>query len=153
MERNEPPARLWLDDLTVGQEFLSDVHVLDAGQIIAFASEFDPQPFHLDPEAARQSFFQGLAASGWHTMAITMRLLVQSMPFACGIIGAGGEISWPRPTRPDDILRVKSRIDEIRPSRSRPDRAMVLTHSVTLNQADAVLQDFRAKLLVFRREA
>ncbi|RCW86671.1 MaoC family dehydratase [Paracoccus lutimaris] len=152
MKDNDLPNRLYLDDLRVGQEFTSGEHHLDAEQIIAFATEFDPQPFHLDPEAARDSFFQGLAASGWHTMAITMKLLVKSMPFAQGIIGAGGEISWPRPTRPGDILRAKSRIIAIRPSRSKPDRAMVQTHSLTLNQADEILQDFTANLLVFRKE-
>ena len=120
MDDNEMRPRLWLDDLSVGQEFHSREHPLDAEQIVDFASRFDPQPFHLDPEAARHSYFQGLAASGWHTMAITMKLLVESIPLAQGIIGAGAEIAWPRPTRPGDILRVKSRIDEITPSRSRP---------------------------------
>ena len=153
MDDNEMRPRLWLDDLSVGQEFHSREHPLDAEQIVDFASRFDPQPFHLDPEAARHSYFQGLAASGWHTMAITMKLLVESIPLAQGIIGAGAEIAWPRPTRPGDILRVKSRIDEITPSRSRPDRAMVLAHCVTLNQNAEVLQDFRARLLVFRKEA
>ena len=153
MRDKDLTQRLYLDDLEVGQEFTSGTHPLDADQIIAFASQFDPQPFHLDPEAARESFFQGLAASGWHTMAITMRLLVDSMPFAQGIFGAGGEISWPRPTRPGDILRVKSRITEIRPSRSKPDRGMVLVNSLTLNQAGEVLQDFSARLVVFRKEA
>lgn len=143
---------LWLEDLAVGQEFLSEGHSLDQRQIIDFATEFDPQPFHLDPVAAEQTFFRGLAASGWHTMALTMKLLVQSMPFARGIIGAGGEISWPRPTRPGDILRVKSRITEIKPSLSRPDRGMVTTHSVTLNQRDEVLQELSARLVAFRRE-
>ena len=153
MKDKDLPQRLYLDDLEVGQEFTSGTHPLDAEQIIAFASQFDPQPFHLDPEAARGTFFQGLAASGWHTMAITMRLLVDSMPFAQGFICAGGEISWPRPTRPGDILRVKSRITEIKPSRSKPDRGMVLVNSLTLNQAGEVLQEFSARLLVFRKEA
>lgn len=146
-----PESRLYLDDLSVGQEFLSPEHALDADQIIAFATEFDPQPFHTDPVAAEDTFFQDLAASGWHTMAITMKLLVESIPLAQGIIGAGGSLSWPRPTRPGDILRVKSRIMQITPSRSRPDRAMVETRSVTLNQTGDILQDFTAKLLVFRK--
>ena len=142
---------LYLDDLQVGQEFLSAEHPLDAGQIIAYARQFDPQPFHLDEVAAKDSFFQGLAASGWHTMSITMKLLVQSLPFAKGVIGAGGNIAWPRPTRPGDILRVKSTIREIRPSRSRPDRGMVQVNSLTLNQQDEVLQELTANLLVFRK--
>ena len=124
---------------------------MDAKQIIAYAQQFDPQSFHLDEEAAKDSFFQGLAASGWHTMSITMKLLVQSLPFAKGVIGAGGEIAWPRPTRPGDILRVRSTIREIRPSRSRPDRGMVQTRSLTLNQEGEVLQELTANLLVFRK--
>ena len=151
MKDNSRVERLYLDDLQVGQEFLSVTHPLDAEQIIAYARQFDPQPFHLDEEAAKDSFFQGLAASGWHTMSITMKLLVQSLPFAQGIIGAGGDISWPQPTRPGDILRVKSTIREIRPSRSRPDRGMVQVRSLTLNQRDEVLQELTANLLAFRR--
>lgn len=151
MKDNCAAEGLYLDDLQVGQEFLSAEHHLDAGQIIAYARQFDPQPFHLDEDAARDSFFQGLAASGWHTMSITMKLLVQSLPFAKGVIGAGGDIAWPRPTRPGDILRVKSTIREIRPSRSRPDRGMVQVNSLTLNQQDEVLQELTANLLVFRK--
>lgn len=150
--QTENAADLYLEDLVVGQEFLSGEHPLDAEQIIAFATEYDPQPFHIDPEAAEETFFQGLAASGWHTMAITMKLLVQSVPLARGVIGTGGTISWPRPTRPGDSLRVKSRIVDIIPSRSRPDRAIVQAHSLTLNASDEVLQEFTANLLVFRRE-
>lgn len=151
MTLNALTERLYLDDLAVGQEFLSGEHALDQDQIIAFAREFDPQPFHLDAEAAEDSFFQGLAASGWHTMAITMKLVVQSMPFAQGIIGAGGEINWPRPTRPGDILRASSRIIEITPSRSKPDRGIVLTHVTTRNQAGDILQNLKANLLVFKK--
>lgn len=151
MKDNGGAERLYLDDLQVGQEFLSAEHPLDAEQIIGYAQQFDPQPFHLDEEAARDSFFQGLAASGWHTMSITMKLLVQSLPFAKGVIGAGGDIAWPRPTRPGDILRVKSTIREIRLSRSRPVRGMVQVSSLTLNQRDEVLQELTANLLAFRK--
>ncbi|MFY9937658.1 MAG: MaoC family dehydratase [Silvibacterium sp.] len=145
--------KLYLEDIAVGMEFRSAEHQLDAAQIKAFASQFDPQPFHLDEEAARASFFQGLAASGWHTMAITMRLLVESLPFACGVIGGGAEVSWPRPTRPSDVLHVKSTVVEIKPSRSKQDRGIVLMHSLTLNRNGDVCQDVTAKLLVFRKEA
>lgn len=144
--------KLYLEDLTVGLEFRSGEHRLDAGQIIAFASQFDPQPFHLDAEAARDSFFQGLAASGWHTMAITMKLLVQSVPFAHGIIGAGGEISWPRPTRPGDTLHVRSKVLDIKPSGSKPDRAIVLVQCLTFGQDEELRQEFTTKLLAFRKE-
>jgi acyl dehydratase len=112
--------RLHLDDLHVGQRFVSVANALDEKQVIAFASQFDPQPFHLDDEAAKATLFGGLAASGWHTAAITMRLLVDGgVPLAGGIIGAGGEISWPKPARPGDVLRVESEVIEIKPCRSR----------------------------------
>ena len=105
--------RLYLDELSVGQRFTSGAHALDAAQIKAFAGQFDPQPFHLDEEAAQGTLFAGLAASGWHTAAITMRLLVDGgAPIAGGVIGAGGEIAWPRPTRPGDVLQVESEVLE-----------------------------------------
>src|SRR5215510_10155027 len=123
---------LYLDDLRVGQRFASKTHVIDERQIMAFAREFDPQPFHLDAETAKHTLFAGLAASGWHTAAITMRLLVEGgLPLAGGIIGAGGEISWPKPTRPGDTLAVTSEVVEIVPSRSRPDRGTVTVRSET----------------------
>jgi acyl dehydratase len=144
--------RLYLEDLHAGQRFTSGEHALDAAQIKAFAAQYDPQPFHLDEEAARGSLFAGLAASGWHTAAITMRLLVEGgAPIAGGVIGAGGEISWPGPTRAGDILRVESEVLEVRPSRSRPDRGMVTLRSETRNQRDEIVQVLTAKLVVPRR--
>src|SRR6202023_2807571 len=99
--------RLYLDDLRIGQSFTSGTHVVDEEQIKAFARQFDPQPFHLDNEVARGTLFSGLAASGWHTAAITMRLLVESgLPIAGGIVGAGGELDWPNPTRPGYTLKL-----------------------------------------------
>ena len=95
-----PDNQLYLDDLIVGQRFTSRTHVVAATEIKAFARQFDPQPFHLDEEMAKRAFFGELVASGWHTAAITMRLLVETgLPLAGGIIGAGGEVSWPKPTR------------------------------------------------------
>ena len=147
-----PDTVLYLDDLTVGARFSSGEHAMDAQQIKAFAAQFDPQPFHLDDEAAKKSLFGGLAASGWHTAAITMRLLVTSgIPLADGVIGAGGEISWPRPTRPTDVLHVESEVLEITPSRSRPDRGMATVRSETRNQHGDILQVFTAKMVVSRR--
>jgi acyl dehydratase len=147
-------GRLYLDDLYPGQRFQSGSHEVDEAQIKAFAGQFDPQPFHLDHEAARNSLFAGLAASGWHTAAITMRLLVEgAAPIAGGVIGAGGEIHWPRPTRPGDILRVESEVLEVTPSRSRPDRGMVTLRSETRNQQGEVVQTLTAKLVVPRRPA
>jgi acyl dehydratase len=147
-------AALYLDDLHVGLRFSTGSYAIDAAQIIAFASAFDPQPFHLDPEAARDSVFRGLAASGWHTAAITMRLLVQGgAPLAGGLVGAGTELSWPRPTRPGDVLRVVSEVTKVTPSRSRPDRGTVTLRSETLNQDGEVVQIQVATLMVPRRPA
>ena len=140
-----------LEDLRVGQRFRSGTHALDEAQITSFARQFDPQPFHVDDDQARDTLFAGLAASGWHTAAITMRLMVGGVPLAGGIIGAGGEINWPKPTRPGDVLHVESEIVEITPSRSRPDRGMVTVRSETLNQRGETVQVLTAKLIVPRR--
>lgn len=143
--------RLYLDDLAVGDTFRSGEHRLDEQQTIGFAREFDPQPFHLDAAAAEHSFFRGLAASGWHTAAVTMKLLVASVPFGSGIIGAGGTIEWPRPTRPGDTLHVVSKITAITPSRSKPDRGLVTLDSETRNQRDEVCQHVVMRILVMRK--
>ncbi|MGO1808780.1 MAG: MaoC family dehydratase, partial [Micrococcaceae bacterium] len=142
---------LYLDDLSVGDCFESGTYALDADQIIDFAGDFDPQPFHLDPVAAKDTFFGGLAASGWHTAALTMKLWVQAVPIAGGIIGAGGELTWPRATRPDDVLRLVATVQEIIQSKSKPDRGIVLMECLTLNQHDEVCQNLAAKIVVFRR--
>jgi acyl dehydratase len=145
-------AELYLEDFAVGQRVTSAAHTLDAAQIKAFAAQFDPQPFHLDEAAAQNTFFHGLAASGWHTAAITMSLLVKSgMPIAGGLIGAGGELTWPRPTRPGDTLTVESEILAVTPSRSRPERGMIKVHSITRNQKGEAVQDMTTKMLVWRR--
>ncbi|WP_418121595.1 MaoC family dehydratase [Variovorax sp. 160MFSha2.1] len=147
-------AKLYLEDLKVGDRFKSAEHVLDAAQIKAFAQQFDPQPFHTDEEAAKSTFFGGLAASGWHTAALTMKLLVESgLPLADGIIGSGGELQWPKPTRPGDVLHVEGEVVDIVPSRSKPGRAMVAMRCQTLNQHGDVLQHFMPKLVVQVRPA
>jgi acyl dehydratase len=153
-DTNEPGkgVELYLDDLHVGQRFSSTTHRVDEMAIKAFAAEFDPQPFHLDAGRAEASLFKGLSASGWHTAAITMRLLVGGMPIAGGIIGACVEVAWPRPTRPGDILHVESIIEAVTPSRSRPDRGTVSLRSETLNQHSEIVQVMRARLVVPRRE-
>ncbi len=144
---------LYLDDLSVGQKFESKTHTLDAPQIKSFARQFDPQPFHLDEAAAEASFFNGLAASGWHTACLTMKLIVGSVPISGGLIGAGGEISWLKPTRPGDTIRVVSEVTEIAPSRSRPDRGTVTLKSETFNQDGELLQVMKANLVVPRRSS
>ena len=142
---------IYLEDLMPGAVYTSSEHRLDVEQIRGFAQSFDPQPFHLDEKAANDTFFAGLAASGWHTAAITMKLLVESLPLAGGVIGAGSEITWPRPTRPGDVLHVVSTIVEISPSRSKPDRGVVTVQSDTLNQHGELCQRSVARLLAFRR--
>ncbi|MDP9933375.1 acyl dehydratase [Variovorax paradoxus] len=145
---------LYLEDLSIGDRFQSGEHLLDAAQIKAFALQFDPQPFHTDEEAAKNTFFGSLAASGWHTAALTMKLLVESgIPLAEGVIGSGGELQWPKPTRPGDVLHVVSEVLDITPSRSKPGRAMVTMRCRTLNQRGEVLQYFTPKLLVHARPA
>ena len=142
----------YLDDLQVGQRFTSGTYVIEEAQIKAFAAEFDPQPFHLDEDAAQASIFKGLAASGWHTSAITMRLLVDGgLPVASGLVGLGVELAWPRPTRPGDTLHVESEIVEIRPSRSKPQQGIVTVRSTMLNQGGEAVYLLTARLLVLRR--
>src|SRR6516162_9679541 len=143
-------TQLHLEDFAIGQTFGSGRLKVDAEQIKAFAAAFDPQPFHLDEESARDTLFKGLAASGWHTAALTMRLLVDSpVRPAAGIIGAGGEISWPRPVRPGDELRVESEILAIASSRSKPGQAVVTVRSTTTNQNGEAVQVLTAKLFAF----
>ena len=145
---------LYFDDLKIGDAFETATHALDVDQIKGFARQFDPQPFHLDDDAARETIFRGLAGSGWHTAAITMRLLVTSGPrLANGILGAGAEIGWNAPTRPGDVLRVKSEVIGLTASRSRQDRGAVVMRSSTLNQHGDVVQTMTAKLMVARRSA
>ncbi len=149
------PAKgaLYLEDLHVGKKFTSGMYRMDESRIKAFAAEFDPQPFHLDEAAAQKSIFHGLAASGWHTAAATMRLLVTTgLPFAGGLVGLGGEIAWARPTRPGDTLRVDSEILAIVPSRSKPNQAVVTVRSITVNQNGDEVQVLTTKILAFKRK-
>ncbi|MFP5071188.1 MaoC family dehydratase [Pseudonocardia nantongensis] len=145
---------VWLDDLVEGATYTTDTHELTAEAIVAFARDFDPQPFHTDAEAARGTFFDGLVASGWHTAAITMRLVVTSgPPIATGIVGGGGDIAWPTATRAGDMLRVELTIKEIRRSRSRPEQAWVVVEHLTLNQHGDVRQSTTTRLLAWQRPA
>jgi len=148
--KNQPG--LYLEDLHVGQRFTSATYRMDEDRIKSFAAEFDPQPFHLDEAAARGTIFNGLSASGWHTAAVAMRLLVTGgLPLGNGIIGLGGELAWPKPTRPGDTLRVESEVLEILPSRSKPNQGIVKIRSTTLNQDGEPVHVFTSKVLVFRR--
>lgn len=143
----------YLEDFAVGQIYNTGRLKIDANQIKAFARQFDPQPFHLDEEAAKNSVFRGLAASGWHTAALTMRLMADGeFKPAGGIIGVGfDELSWQRPVRPGDELYAKSEILEVRPSRSRNDRGLIRVRTTTYNQNDEAVQSFVGNLIVPRR--
>jgi acyl dehydratase len=146
------PGTLFLDDLHVGQRFAAGPVLVTENEIVEFAREFDPQPFHLDPDAAKATIFKGLAASGWHTAALTMRMLNDGgAPFANGIIGLGGEIAWPHPVRVGDELHIESEVLAIAPSRSRPSQAIVTICSRTYNQNGETVQVLTAKLIVFAR--
>jgi acyl dehydratase len=145
---------LYLEDLSAGQTYAGEGRIrVDAERVKTFAGEFDPQPFHRDEEAARRSLFGKLAASGWHTAAMTMRLLVDSdFKPAGGIIGAGfDELKWPRPVYPGDELRVESEILQVRPSKSRPGQGLVKVRTTTLNQNGEAVQVSIGNLIVPRR--
>jgi acyl dehydratase len=143
----------YLEDFAVGQTFGSGRLRIDTERIKTFAADFDPQPFHLDEEAARDTIFRGLAASGWHTAAVTMRLLVESeLKPAGGIVGAGfDEFRWPRPVRPGDELRVESEVLEVRRSKSRPEQGLIKVRTTTLNQNGEPVQVLIGNLVVPRR--
>jgi acyl dehydratase len=142
---------LYLEDLHIGQRFLCGSQRMEEDRIKTFAAEFDPQPFHLDEAAAQASIFRGLAASGWHTAAVAMRLLVEGIPWANGLIGLGGELAWPKPTRPGDTLRVECEILEISPSKSKPNQAIVTIRNTAFNQHEEAVYVFTAKVLAYRR--
>jgi acyl dehydratase len=145
----------YLEDFAAGQIFNTGRLSVDKEQIVTYAKQFDPQPYHLDEDAARKSPFQGLAASGWHTAGLTMRLLVDGeLKPAGGILGVGFDnLSWPRPVRPGDELYAKSEIIEVRPSKSKPDRGMIRVQTTTYNQKDEPVMIFIGNLLVPRRPA
>jgi acyl dehydratase len=148
------PPIAWFDDLAPGQRFVSLTRTVTEAEIIAFAGEFDPQPFHLDPAAAGDSIFRGLAASGWHTTALSMRLVLGgAFRPAGGVIGSTADsLVWPRPVRPGDVLRVETEVLETRPSASRPTHGWVKIRNTTLNQQDQPVQLLVVTLLVRRRD-
>jgi acyl dehydratase len=145
-------GELYLEDLHVGRRFVAGPVSVTAAEIKSFAAAFDPQPFHMDEAAAEKTLFHGLAASGWHTAALTMRMLTAGgMPIATGVIGVGGEIEWPRPVRVGDELRVETEVLAIKPSRSKPNQAIVTMRSTTINQNGEAVQILTARLVAFSR--
>lgn len=148
-------AARYFEDFKVGDRFNGGSMEVSQDAIIAYARQFDPQPFHLDPKEAANTMFGELVASGWHTASMTMRMFATSeINIVNGVIGGGVEkLSWPRPVRPGDRLTVRSEVIEVRPSKSKPDRGMMRVRVDTLNQDDAVVQSFVANLVVLRRSA
>ena len=143
---------LWLEDFCVGQVFRAGPVAVSADAITAYARQFDPQTFHTDADAARATFFGGLAASGWHTASLTMSLVVQALPIAGGVIGGGvDELRWPTPLRPGDELRLEGEIMEVRPSRTKPGQGLVRVRTTTLNREGQAVQTMIANLVVPRR--
>lgn len=142
----------FFEDLKRGDRFNSEAYKVSEEQIISFAREFDPQPFHLDPAVARQTMFEDLIASGWHTAAITMRLFVQTLNFAEGAIGLGvDELRWPNAVKSGDELQVEVEIVDLRESRSKPTHGVVRLRYVTTNQRGEIVQTMFASALVLRR--
>jgi acyl dehydratase len=143
----------YFDDLKIGDRFESDGFSVTESAIIEFGRQFDPQGFHIDSELAARTMFGGLIASGWHTAAITMRLLVQTLNFAEGAIGLGvDELRWPAPLRPDDLVRVETEIIDLRSSRSKPTYGIVRLRNTTRNQRSEIVQTMLAGALVLKRK-
>jgi acyl dehydratase len=143
----------FFEDLKKGDRFKSETYTVTEEQIISFAREFDPQPFHLDRAVAKETMFGELFASGWHTAAITMRLFVQTLNLAEGAIGLGvDKLSWPVAVKPNDILQVEIEILGLRESRSKPNHGIVCIEYVTTNQRGETVQTMMASALVLRRK-
>ena len=152
---HQEPTKQFLEDYAIGQLYRSGRLRVDKAQIFAFATQFDPQPHHLDQEAASTSVFRGLAASGWHTAALTMRLIVESeFRLADGVLGVGfDDLSWLRPVRPGDELRAECEVLEVQPSKVRTDHGLVRVRATTFNQDGKPVQIFTARVLVPCRPA
>ena len=143
---------LYLDDLTVGQRFISNSYEMRLEEILQFAKQYDPQSFHTDAEAAKQhQIFKGLAASGWHTSAVCMRLWAECMPIANGLVGTDSHVRWLKPTRAGDQIHVEVEITQIRRSKSKPQQAIVSYHTQALNQHDELLMTSDTNIVVFSK--
>jgi acyl dehydratase len=147
-----PMSERYFEDVKVGDRFKSSTYKVTEEGIISFAREFDPQSFHLDSAKAKQTMFEGLIASGWHTAAITMRLFVQMLNFTEGAVGLGvDELRWPNPVRPGDVLEVETEIVDLRESRSKPSHGIIRLRNVTSNQRDEIVQTMMASAMVPKR--
>ena len=148
-----PPGPCYFEDLAVGQRYSGGTASLDVAAIKAFAAAFDPQPFHLDEVAGKASVFGQLVASGWHTMALTMRMLVEGeLRSLWGLVGLGAdELRWPRPVVPGDVLGVAWEVLAVRPSSSRADRGTARLRVTTRNQRDEIVLTLITTILLPRR--
>ena len=146
-------TELYFEDFFAGQKFQSIGEArVTAEEIKEFGNKYDPQPFHLDEQAGENSFFKGLAASGWLTAAIVMRLRVQSIHVAGGMIGAGvEELRWSQAVRPGDALHTESEVLSVRPSVSRPMFGIVKTRTLTYNQRNEVVMRGTVNFLAPKR--
>ena len=144
----------YFEDYLLGTTYECGSVNIDQAGIVAFAKEFDPQPFHVDPAAAAAGPYGGLIASGWHTAALVMRLLVENYLATESSLGSAGldELRWPHPVRPGDTLRVRATVVESRRSLSKPDRGIVKVHTRVLNQDGVLVAEFKRLVLVPRRE-
>lgn len=145
---------IYFEDLAAGQEYDLGSRTLDRAAIVDFATEFDPQPFHVDEEAAEQSIYGGLIASGWQTCGVYMRLLCDSFLLQVHSMGSPGvdELRWLGPVRPGDTLSAKLRIDEVRVSKSKPDRGIIMTAGEVRNQDGDLVLTLKSPLMVRRRQ-
>ena len=143
--------KIYLNDLTIGTTWTSREHTLTEADIIEFAQQYDPQPFHTDPERAKDSFFGTLVSSGWQTACLTMRLMVETIPIATGLIGASGSVKWGRPTYPNDRIHVVAKVVDIKRSTSKPNQGIVTVQIHTINQDGEFAQQFTCNMLAFDR--
>lgn len=142
---------VWLGEFEIGDYYISDTYEVTEEEIIEFAEKYDPQYFHTNPEKAKDSFFGGLASSGWMTAGITMRLQVETSPFAFDLVGLGVEINWPSPTLPGDLLKIRTEVTDIKISESKPNQGIISIETITTNQDDEVKMVMQNKILGFKR--
>lgn len=145
--------QLYLEDIKVGDKWTSRTETISLEEIKEFAASYDPQPYHMDETRAKETFFGQLVASGWQTAGITMRLMVESIPMASGLIGASAQIKWPKPTYPNDTLHIEAEVIEIKKSKSKPDRGIVTVEIKTFNQDNEVVQLFICNMLTLSRSS
>jgi acyl dehydratase len=147
------PFRYWFEDFAVGMALEIPGPVLTPESIMEFARRYDPQPFHVDEQAAKQSAYGGLIASGWHTVSLPIRMICDAYLLDAASLGSPGvnEVRWLKPVRPGDAIRLRMTVLEAKPSKSKPDRGTVILKSETRNQRGEAVQILTSKLIVPRR--